>query len=197
MNRSQKLEWVAVCLTVGLGLAVLGCRRKQAESKLPEPVPAGKAKAQVLEFPQALWADDEALNDCVRRVVQACASGDYQAFSKLWTSQDDPFPQEQFFKAWQYLRRVEIVGLRPVRHPQTGDILYAGKAHVLLDPTLKEPERDVTMLFVKEEGGWRLTTPPDALPDSLFDKPATSGPGSRSAGNASNSPRDSASLPRP
>ncbi|MFQ5491083.1 MAG: hypothetical protein ACE5GE_10205 [Phycisphaerae bacterium] len=145
-----------------------------------------------MEFPVTLQADDESLNECVRQVVRACASGDYEAFRKLWTSQGDPLPQEQFFKAWRFLRRVEMVGLRPVRHPQTREILYAGKAHVLLDPSLKEPERDVTMLFVKEEDGWRLTLPPEPLPDSLFDKPATppsGGASPKSSPGSSSSPR--------
>ncbi len=151
----------------------------------------------MLEFPEALQTDDLALNECVRRVVEACAAGDYQAFRKLWTSQDDPFPQEQFFKAWQFLRRVEIVELRSARHPQTGEILYVGKAHVLLDPTLKEAERDVTMLFVKEQDGWRLTTPPESLPDDFFDETTGSPPEPRSAATPSNSPPGDSSSPRP
>ena len=36
----------------------------------------------------------------IAEVIETCASGDYEAFRLLWSARDDPFPRDQFHRAW-------------------------------------------------------------------------------------------------
>ncbi len=151
-----------------LPVAVGACRRA-AEAPLPPP-PA--PEPEILDFPEALHAKDPTVNTFVRRVIETCASGDYDAFRLLWSARDDPFPRDQFHRAWQSVKKVRIVSLRPVREAESGNLFYAVRAQVELDPTVREPERDVTIIFASQDGHWRLTAPTKRMPDALFESPA-------------------------
>jgi hypothetical protein len=124
---------------------------------------------ELLEFPLELRAEDESVNAFIVEVIETCASGDYEAFRLLWSARDDPFPRDQFHRAWQSVRRVKVVGLRQVKDADSGRLLYAARALVELDPTVRDPQRDVTILIVKEDDRWRLTRPPASLPEKLFE----------------------------
>jgi hypothetical protein len=163
-----------------LGAAVLaagvsGCRRDDEVGKGPATGPA--AGPELLDFPLELRAEDESVNAFIAEVIETCASGDYEAFRLLWSARDDPFPRDQFHRAWQSVRRVKVVGLRQVKDADSGRLLYATRALVELDPTVRDPQRDVTILIVKEDDRWRLTKPPASLPENLFEPtPAATSP---------------------
>ncbi len=154
--------------------AIGGCRREEAgENSGPVSLPP---EPQLLEFPADLRVDDETVNAFIVEVIETCASGDYEAFRLLWCANDDPFPREQFHRAWQSVRQVKLLGLKAVRDAGSGEIGYAAWALVKLDPEVREPERDVKILVKKENGKWRLTRPRTSLPEDLFEPTATPEP---------------------
>ncbi len=162
MQRSRYILTAAVLGIVAAG----GCRREEtappAGGGAPPPAP------ELLIFPPELRAEDERVNQFLVTVLDTCASGDYEAFRMLWSASDDPFPREQFHRAWRSVRQVTVLGLRAVRDADTGQIGYAAWARVELDPAVREPQREVRILLKQEEGQWRLTHPPAPLPDDLF-----------------------------
>ncbi|MCP4245916.1 MAG: hypothetical protein GY778_02600 [bacterium] len=162
------LAWALILLPAAVG----ACRR--ADQAPPPPPPMPDPEPEILDFPKALHAKDSTVNAFVRRVIETCASGDYDAFRLLWSSRDDPFPRDQFHRAWQSVQRVRIVSLRPVRAAESGQLFYTVRAQVDLDPAVREPRRDVAIILTSEDGHWRLTAPPDRVPDALFDPPAPS-----------------------
>ncbi|MCH7814697.1 MAG: hypothetical protein IID40_11830 [Planctomycetes bacterium] len=168
--------WARSCPTLAWAWALLlpvaaGTCRRAAEDPLPPPP---DPEPEILDFPKALQAKDPTVNTFVRRVIETCASGDYDAFRLLWSARDDPFPRDQFHRAWQSVRKVRIVSLRPVREAESGNLFYAVRAQVELDPAVREPQRDVTIILAFEDGHWRLTAPTNRVPDALFEPPAPS-----------------------
>jgi len=155
--------------------AASGCRKSEQTAEAPAPA------REVLDFPAELQASDESVNAFIRQVIDVCVSGDYDAFRLLWSARDDPFPRDQFYKAWQSVQQVTIVSLRPARDRETDRLYYAVAAHVELDPSVREPQRDVKILFSQEEGQWRLTARSRQAPDALFEPP---GPTSRPASSS-------------
>ena len=176
--------WPTLHALAALMAAVSGCERadegKQPRTRTEEPEP------QVLIFPSELHADDESVNDFICQVIDVCASGDYDAFRLLWSIREDPFPQDQFERAWQSVQRVTVTGLRRVQRSADRSTLYAVRAVVELDPDVREPRRDVTILLIEENGQWRMTTPPKDLPADLFESrsPTTQPQGESDAAGA-------------
>ena len=168
--RARSCPTVAWVWTLLLPVAAGTCRRA-ADDPGPQPP---DPEPEILDFPDALHAKDPTVNTFVRRVIETCASGDYDAFRLLWSARDDPFPRDQFHRAWQSVRRVRIVSLRPVREAATGRVFYAVRAQVELDPAVREPQRDVTIILAFEDGHWRLTAPTNRVPDALFEPPVPS-----------------------
>ena len=154
-----------------------GCEREEQPEVEAGPPP----EPEILDFPAELRVEDETVNAFIRDVIQTCASGDYEAFRMLWSARDDPFPRDQFERAWQSVQKVTINGVRAVLNPRDGSKLYAVGARVELDPTVREPVREVVILLTWETNQWRLTMPPAGLPHNLFDtEAATSQPQSES-----------------
>ncbi len=168
--RARSCSSLAWAWTLLLPVAAGTCRRAAEVPVPPRPDP----EPEILDFPKALHAKDATVNTFVRRVIETCASGDYDAFRLLWSARDDPFPRDQFHRAWQSVRRVRIVSLRPVREAETGRLFYAVRAQVELDPAVREPQRDVTIILASEDGHWRLTATTSRVPDALFEPPAPS-----------------------
>ena len=160
--------WLWVVL---LSLAVPGCREDDTGGEVAPPAPP--PEPELLEFPPELRAEDPAVNAFITQVIETCAAGDYEAFRLLWSAHDDPFPRDQFYQAWRLVRRVKILALRTFREAKTGELVYAARALVQLDPTVEEPERTVTILITQEDGRWGLTQPPTSLPEGLFEPEAT------------------------
>lgn len=174
----------SICLAVVLSVVVVGC--EQVDEPTPDKKPSAP-EPQILEFPAEFHAEDEAVNAFVREVIDTCASGNYEAFRELWSIRDDPFPRDQFHKAWQSVQKVRIRGLRQVLNPADGKILYAVRAIVELDPSVRDPERDVIIVLIEEAGRWRMTSAPESLPDGFFETaPPTTQPQGASTPSAEN-----------
>ena len=161
-----------------LAVVAAGCEREDKPAAEPPPPP----EPQILHIPPELRAHDDTVNVFIRDVIDTCASGDYDAFRMLWSARDDPFPRDQFHRAWQSVQKVTINALRLLHNPNDGSVLYAVRARVELDPTVREPLRDVVILLTWENNRWRLTMPPEGLPDNLF------GPGSPTSQPQSQAP---------
>ena len=148
-----------------LAVAAVGCERGEQPATEAAPPP----EPELLHFPARLQAQDETVNTFIRDVIHTCASGDYDAFRMLWSVRDDPFPRDQFHRAWQSVQKVTIEAVRALRNPRDGSLIYAVRARVELGPDLREPLRDVVILLTGENNQWRLTMPPEGLSDDLFE----------------------------
>lgn len=149
-------------------LCLPGC--EPGTDQTPEPVPVVSepaARSTIVDFPDGLRVEDDAVNQFVKRAMEVCASGDYEQFRLLWRSQDDPLPNDEYDQGWQAVQRIQIRALRKVflanePDPQNpkGAAAYAVLADVSLDATHQagqnEPLRQVVLLVVKEKGNWRL-----------------------------------------
>jgi len=161
----------------GIGVLLVAITAGCEPGDESEPGAAIVEERQILDFPTELHADDQSVNAFVREVIETCASGDYEAFRLLWSIRDDPFPRDQFYRAWQSVHKVEVTGMRKMRNPADQGIVYAVAARVDLDPGVREPQRRVVILLIKEKDAWRLTRPPEGLAEELFEsRPATSQP---------------------
>lgn len=161
-------------LLVG-GALTVGCEREKVVASKPQPVPvAPDVRADILYFSDELGVEDESVNKFVRRAMTDCASGDYERFRLLWSAKVDPLPADEYEQGWQAVKRIEIRALQEVllaaeasdESPQDGTA-YAVLADVSLDPThpagQDNPLREVVLLVVKEQDGWRLANPPQAM----------------------------------
>jgi len=128
----------------------------------------------MLLFPDELRVADASVNDFVARAMETCAAGDYEAFRLLWTARDDPLPRDEFEQGWKAVQKIRLRALEKVRlapDPDAGRIeaqeVYAAYAQVELDPSLQpnrpEPHREVILMMVREQDGWRLASAPKAM----------------------------------
>lgn len=173
-SRGQRCRTLASCLFLLAGGS--SCRRDQADSDAPSPLPAAEEKepTSVLVFPEQLRIDDESVNRFVARAMTTCASGEYDAFRLLWSAREQPLPRSEYERGWQAVRKIQIrlvqkVELTQAPHkgsadtqptdaePETAYVLYAA---VHLDPTFqagrRKSDRDVILLIRKEQQSWRL-----------------------------------------
>ena len=183
----------AAQLVMGALAAVLvapGCGKEEPEGpKLtPTPSPVG-----LVDFPAELRAADPSVNDFLCEAFQTCASRDYEAFRLLWSVREDPISEQEFIRGWQTDPRVSIKDLKKMRTPE-GATVYAVRALVEFDPgTVLEPNRDIVLLLVKENGKWRVAGAPrsltkamksDAQPDSDAGRPTDTAPATQPTGSS-------------
>ena len=171
---NRKISCTNLLLLVGAALTG-GCEREKVVEPRSKPVTvAPVARADILEFSDELGVEDESVNNFVRRAMTDCASGDYERFRMLWSAKVDPLPADEYEQGWQAVTRIEIRALQKVllaaeaseEAPQ-GGTAYAVLADVSLDPThpagKDKPLREVVLLVVSEQDGWRLANPPQAM----------------------------------
>lgn len=156
--------WLRTGLCTGIALALPGatggCDRSTDQTKTTaRPIQTGV----VIDFPADLPPDDPAVTAFVRKVIDTCVAGDYNAFRLLWSIKEDPFPRDSFQRGWRAVRRVSVVRLQKFRRRVEGDIVYGLHAHVELDPAVPKPRRDVILLIVREDDHWRLRRAPSDL----------------------------------
>jgi hypothetical protein len=145
---------VAVLLAAA---AAAGCAKKESTKATPTPSPE---PIGLLDFPAELRAEDPTVNEFLIQAIQTCVDEDYDAFRLLWSAREEPISEQEFKRGWQANPKVYIKDLR--KGPtEDGEAFYAVRALVKLDPAMvPEPERDIVMLLVMEDGKWRLATPP-------------------------------------
>lgn len=163
----------------------------KGDSKPVAPVPP----KNILEFPAELRVQDNAINGMVEKAMSACASGDYNLFRGLWSVREEPISKEEFDEGWKAVREIRIRALQKIRidlgtnndnrsTEPGGDVHYVVLASVVFDPSLKatqkEPEREVVLLVIPEQGEWRVARAPKSIREwihqQLSTKPATGGP---------------------
>jgi hypothetical protein len=175
-----RVAWPALACFVGLFACGAGCERTPAPITAPKPdASAEKAPTDrdVLVFPQELRVQDDAVNLFVESAMNACASGRYEDFRRLWSVREEPVSRAEYDQGWQAVQEIRVLALEKVRvdfgemdAESVSDaslIHYLVLAEVRFDPThragLKEPRRDVTMLLILEQGNWRIARAPKAL----------------------------------
>jgi hypothetical protein len=162
--------------------AIPACRKDREH--LPTP-PESEAEA-VLDFPAEIHVEDESVNEFIGQVISICTAGDYEAFRLMWSAKEEPFPRDDFHKAWRSVRRVKVLALRKVMDEEK-NLMYVARANVELDPDIREPHREVIIMMVREDNQWRMRQPPKHVVQALFGKPApTSQPGETAADDSTN-----------
>jgi hypothetical protein len=135
-----------------------GCERSKPRAT-PTPLPTPAANA-LIQFPEALRTEDESVNAFIAEAIRVCASEDYDAFRLLWSALEEPIGKQQFQAGFRATRRVTILDLAKRRLPD-GELVYLVYCLVELDPReVPEPTRDIVLLLRKEQGDWRIATPP-------------------------------------
>jgi len=148
----------------------MGCERSQrgldGVKATPSASPVG-VQSQV-EFPASLRVDDESVNKAIDRAIEACFSGDYEAFRLLWSiRQNPPFTEQEFRIALKGGAKVTVNRLQKFRTPER-EVIYAVAGRVeLFQPDIPNPVRDVILLLVKESGQWRLAIAPGYVRKAL------------------------------
>lgn len=135
---------------------------------------AARKRPDLLRFPADLHVADASVNAFVKEAMLNCASGDYDRFRLLWSTQEEPLPRGDYEQGWQAVQTITLRALRKVMlaadSKQGGDqyrTVYVLLADVALDPTQRagerEPNREVVLMMVQEQGAWRLAHPPKAM----------------------------------
>ena len=154
---------------------VIGCRKEPAAEsghEIPEKIETPEV---AVIFPKDLQQilDDEA-RQVVRQLIDACVQGDYDQFRLMWTISQDPYPRNAFEKGWKAVQEVQILNVVKRRRP-AGDapyeIVFGIAAHVALDPSIPEPERDIVLLLIPENNTWKIARPPGRFARELLGLP--------------------------
>jgi hypothetical protein len=156
----------AAAVIFPLCIATGGCSPDEQNEPSASPVATLRATGPI-EFPDGLRVDDPTVNEFILKAIETCVSGDYEAFRLLWTARQDPLSEQEFKRGWAAVQKVRIDNIRPFRTPE-GEIVYAARAHVQLDPAeVPEPDRDIVLLLVKESEQWRLAPAPPSVREEL------------------------------
>lgn len=146
-------------VVIATAAGLIGCERKTESANKPPEV---ATEVSLIDFPPEVQADDPAVNQFAREIIETCAGGDYERFRLLWTVKEDPFPRRQFERGWKALKKVRVLALQKMKTPQ-GEYLYYIHARVELDESMPEPTREVVLLMIKENDRWRLASAPAHL----------------------------------
>lgn len=167
----RKLIWIKPSVQrlamVGLmTLAIGGCKKGEADgdtsSQLTTPADDTPQK-ELVSFPPDFTCDDPEVPEFLKSAVKACVDQDYDKFRSMWSARDEPISEKEFIRAWQANPRFALTEMRRMQTPE-GEIVYAVRAHVSLDPNeVPEPDRDVVLLIVNENDNWRLRRAPKKL----------------------------------
>jgi len=145
-------------------IPVGGCKRTA-----PDTVAAPTTPSAGLIFPETLYVADASVNAFIRRVMDICASGDYETFCTLWTHSDNvkPMDRREFERGWKAVREIRVLALRTFRNEAEGPLHYFLEAETDFDDSVSQPSRKVELVIVKEDGQWRLRPAPHELRDRL------------------------------
>lgn len=147
-----------------IAMLAVGCKKGDSEgdtSQLPQPPES--PKEELVSFPPDFTCDDPEVPEFLRSAVKACVDQDYERFRMMWSAKEDPISEKEFIRAWRANPRFAVTEMRQMKTPE-GEIVYAIRAHVSLDPNeVPEPERDVVLLIVHESDQWRLRKAPRKL----------------------------------
>lgn len=151
IRQVRSRRWPVVGLFVVC--AIPGCKRPD-QTAPAEPAP--ETRDAVVDFPESLQPDDTSVTAFIRRSIDTCVTGDYNAFRLLWSARQDPFPRDAFERGWRSVQRVRILGVQKFRRKVEDDIVYGVHARIELDESVPDRHRERVLLIVQEAGQWRL-----------------------------------------
>jgi len=144
-----------LCLT-----QFIGCAADPADNDEPVSV---KHPTDRLVFLESASVDDSAVKHAVQEAMSAMISGDYDRFRSLWIATEEPIKREQFEHRWQPVIKATVRAIKPMRHAQSGDLLYYVDAKLQFDPESRLNHREILFLLVRRNGAWRLSRAPKSL----------------------------------
>ncbi|GJM25466.1 MAG: hypothetical protein DHS20C16_18810 [Phycisphaerae bacterium] len=158
---SQRL--IVICL---IATVTVGCKKGESGGSDADPSNTPQAEQppkELVSFPPDFTCDDPDVPEFLKSAVKACVDQDYQLFRSMWSAKEEPISEKEFIRAWRANPRFALNEMRRMKTPE-GEIVYAVRAHVSLDPNeVPEPERDVVLLIVNESDQWRLRKAPKKL----------------------------------
>ncbi|HNO76881.1 MAG TPA: hypothetical protein PKN33_02385 [Phycisphaerae bacterium] len=164
-NRTLRMALRITLTGLLVMITTTGCKKGDADdetSQLPTPPPKA-AERELVSFPPDFKCDDPAVPEFLKSAVKACVDQDYELFRSMWSAREEPISEKEFIRAWQANPRFKLTEMQQMKTPE-GEIVYAIRAHVSLDPNeVPEPERDVVLLIVNEQDKWRLCKAPRKL----------------------------------
>ncbi len=164
-NHTLRVAMLMTMACLPVAIAVVGCKKGDDggdTSQLPTPPPDAPER-ELVSFPDDFTCDDPAVPEFLKSAVKACVDQDYELFRSMWSVKEEPISEKEFIRAWQANPRFQLTDMQQMKTPE-GEIVYAVRAHVSLDPNeVPEPERDVVLLIVNESDKWRLRKAPRKL----------------------------------
>jgi hypothetical protein len=156
----------AILLTLS-GVHVPGCTRGDAgPTATPRPLQSHVA----IDFPESLRADHPTVNAFIEEVIRTCIARDYEAFRLLWRVEEKPMSQQEFLRGWEAAEEVRVLQLQQWQ-TEKGELLYAARGIVRLNPNeVPNPEIEITLLIVQENGKWRLARGPRGLAQKMQER---------------------------
>jgi len=172
---SHALAYAALWVCI---LFIPACQCDSTQDPLQAKLSQKEAKEEeLLVFPEELYVTDISVNLFVIEAMEACSTGDYDAFRLLWSVQQDPLTREEFNQGWQATRKIRIRALERVLYkqpassgsnpPSKNEMVFVLMADVELDPThpagQRKPKREAVLMIMKEQNQWRLVRATDAM----------------------------------
>ena len=185
MTSSIRQLGFVVLMCAMLWPAHSACRRDPQVEPSPDSAAVDQPKT-VFVFPDELQVGDDSVNAFVRRAMNTCAGGEYDAFRLLWSAREDPLPRDEFEEGWKAVEEIRVRALEPARLAADPDrgypdprTVYAVLADVTFDPTHRaargEPQRRVVLMVIRERDEWRLGRAPKSMRVWMTDKIETVG----------------------
>ncbi len=155
-----------------------GCEKKKTES------PVAQDHAGRVIFPRQIEVEDESVNQFVREAMKTCFAGEYPAFRDLWADGGSSFSADKYERGWKRADQISIKRLKPVQFaPSVEDaldedgslkttLIYYIVAEVRLSAEIHNPNREVVLWIIPEDGGWRFRHPPKAFFASIAEAEA-------------------------
>lgn len=175
-TRCERFAHAALLLlSASLFLSCPACTPDAEDTKAADRQDAAaRRRPDLLRFPADLHMADASVNAFVKEAMLHCASGDYNRFRLLWSAKEEPLSRDDYEQGWQAVQKIAVRALKKVMlaadSKHRGDPsrkVYVLLAEVALDPThragAREPNREVVLMMVREQGAWRLAHPPKAM----------------------------------
>lgn len=177
-------RWPRLTAMLGLLVLPLGCERPAGPPKNAKKAPSSVASQPTTDrviLPEYRFADDALETKhpeaaaFVREFLETCLSGDYDAYRKLVSRNEEPQSKEKFDRVYAALRNIEVESIEPLSQDDarklpsptglapTGPV-YRIVSGVHFDPaaniSLRYRSRKLAILAFEEDGQWRMRVAP-------------------------------------
>lgn len=205
MIERHKAAFLGGMVVALLAVTAVGCRR-QSSAGGDDPMHPNKLKddhpdlpTPEVIFPDQLKTDNVGANEFIRKALESCHTGDYDAFRQLFGVTAEPPEQEQFGHVWKGVQSIRVAGTYKDDRPDQPPEYYV---HVVVQ--LRQPdrydrkERQAVIWLFREGDEWRLAPAPSEIQGRILY--ADSQPGDGEAPRSSKRhalPRPAATEPAP